>query len=101
MTHRPFRYVMFCNQNLLEGERESLHEKDPLTTRKPRHSVIYVTQKRVTLKTCHLFKKFKDLCHALLRALRLVSHVKKIKTRSALVRPLTVSLYNYLMKHAF
>ena len=62
----------------------TLQEKEPFTTRKPRHSLIYVTQKRVTLKKCHLFKKFKDLGHALLRALKLVSHVKKLKTRRAL-----------------
>ena len=61
----------------------ALQEKYPFTTRKPRHSLIYVTQKRVTLKKCHLFKKFKDLGHALLRALKLVSNVKKIKTRRA------------------
>ena len=61
-----------------------LQEKDPFTTRKPRHAMIYVTQIRVTLKECHLFKNFKDLSHALLRALKLVSQEKIKKTRRAL-----------------
>ena len=59
------------------GKWEALQEKDPFTTRKQRHSEIDVTQKRVTLNKCHLFKKFKDLGRALLRALKLVSNVKK------------------------
>ena len=60
--------------DIYNGGIYSLQEKDPFTTRKPRHSLIYVTQKRVTLKECHLLKKFKDLGRALLRALKLVSN---------------------------
>ncbi|CAI9289124.1 unnamed protein product [Lactuca saligna] len=48
----------------------------------------------MTLKKCHIFKKFKDRGHALLRALKLVSHVKKIKnTEGTCVSSVNVILY--------
>ena len=48
--------------------------------------------KESDIKKVSSLQKIKDLCHALLRSFRLVSHVKKIKTRRTLYLKCTSSV---------